>query len=48
MKRKIAILLLEENAIMINSLLTKQEQKKFNGDFVSYLVRIIKSLDKEN
>lgn len=33
MRRKIAILILEENAIMINSLLIKQEQKKFNGGF---------------
>ena len=39
-----AIELLEDNAIMIDSLLTKDESKYFkNNSFVSYLIKAVKA-----
>lgn len=45
-KKDYAIELLEENACMINGLLTKQEMRKFNGDFVHYLVNCLNRLNR--
>lgn len=41
-KRECAIRLLKENGCMINSCLGKDELKKFNGDFVGYLINVLK------
>lgn len=41
-KREYAIRLLKENGCMINSCLGKDELKKFSGDFVGYLINILK------
>lgn len=41
-KRECAIRLLKENGCMINSCLSKEELKKFNGDFVEYLSNVLK------
>lgn len=43
-KRECAIRLLKENACMVNSYLSKEELKRFNGDFVEYLIKALEVL----
>lgn len=43
-KRELAMDILKQNACMINSCLSKDELKRFNGDYVGYLENCIKRL----
>lgn len=47
-KKECAVRLLKENHCMINSCLSKEELKNFNGDFVQYLINVLKQNNKDN